>query len=379
MDPLIFSVLAASSMIKKLDAAELLKNWLASRNAAGAGQALPEVQGDKLKTRRVETLKKLNALRNRATLCITDDDLQQNVWRILIEQALAIYDAKNDQALEETLELVDESLNQVTTIVDTYAARYERLRTIRLAAIVVSVIALALIVIYLFVANNLGITTSTEVVLLGLPVPVILWSAIGSYTAILYRFSLSSDDKMPNPLAWFFSRPLTGVVMGSITYLVIKVGMMSFAPGTSTASLGAVQLMWLVAFIAGFSDRFSDNLLRSLIGKLGGDNNEDIVSMEVTTQTQKASSFAAILNFLNKGRHEQPDVAVEEKNGKKSITAGTPGATLTQANKTSPALPTIDTQPPHKNGDEPAAPVNLAQEKMVENTVTNVKVETKKD
>lgn len=379
MDPVSLSVLAASSVVKTIDATELIKNWLASRNAVGAGQALPEVQGSELKTRRVETLKKLNALRNRVTFCITDDDLRQNVWRILIEQALAIYDAKNDQALEETLELVDEGLNQVTTIVDSYAARYEHLRKIRLAAIIISVIALALIVIYLFVANNLGITTTTEVMLLGLPVPIILWSAIGSYTAILYRFSLSSDNKMPNPLAWLFSRPLTGVVMGSITYLVIKVGMMSFAPGTPTGNLGAVQLMWLVAFVAGFSDRFSDNLLRSLIGKMGGDNNGEIVSMEVTTQTQKASSFDAILNFLNKRRLEQPAGPAEENNGNKSIAAGNSGAALTQTNTTAPVLPNVDVKPPHKNGVEAAAPVGLAQGETVENTVTNVKVETKKD
>lgn len=358
MDPVTLSILAASSALKTIDATELLKNWLANRNAPGANHAVLEVHEHQLKTRRVETLKKLNALRNRVTLCVTDNELQQSLWRILIEQALAIYDAKTDQCLEETLELVDENLNQVTTIVETYAARHERVRKIRIAAIIVSVTALALIVVYLFVAQNRGITTSSEVVLLGLPVPVILWSAIGSYAAILYRFSLSTDNKMPNPLAWFFSRPLTGVIMGSITYLVIKVGMITFAPGTPTGNLGTAHLMWLVAFVAGFSDRFSDNLLRSLIGKFGGDNNGDIVTMEVTAQTQKTTSFEAIINFLNKKRAEQSYVLVEEKNTHNSITPPNTASTLAQTNTTAPVLPNVDIKPAHKNGDSAAGAEN---------------------
>ena len=362
MDPMV-SVLA--STLKTIDAIDILKSWLASRNAAGTSHTVLEVKRGDLKTRRVETLKKLNALRNRATLCISDIDLQQSLWRILIEQAFAIYDAKNDQALEETLELVDESLNQVTTIVDSYAAKYERLRKIRLAAIGVSVTALVLIVIYLFVAQKLGVTTSTEVVLLGLPVPVILWSAIGSYTAILYRFSLSTDNKMPNPLAWFFSRPLTGVIMGSITYLVIKVGMITFAPGTPTANLGTAHLMWLVAFVAGFSDRFSDNLLRSLIGKFGGDNNGDIVTMEVTAQTQKAISFDAILNLLNKRRPDQAPLPVKSESGSNSVAAENPASTLVQTNTTAPVQGNVDVniKPAHKNGDAVANPENSKGEK----------------
>jgi hypothetical protein len=60
--------------------------------------------------------------------------------------------------------------------------------------------------------------------------------------------------------------------MGTITFLVIKAGLLAITPqsGAALSTPGTTpnELMWLVAFLAGFSDRFSDGLLNTLMGNI---------------------------------------------------------------------------------------------------------------
>jgi hypothetical protein len=334
-----------------------------------SGPAIPN-EGD-AKAKRIETLKKLNMLRNRTALSVHDTTLQQKIWGLLIEQTLTIYDTKSKEALEETLDLVDENLNQIESVIDTYRDRRAKLQMARMIAVYFSSALLAGLVWFLIYAQKTGITADTEVQLLGLPVPVILWSAIGSYTAILYRFAVFGDNGITDPLRWLFSRPLMGVVMGSITYLIIRVGLMTFAPGTPTGNLGTIQLMWLVAFLAGFSDRFSDSLLRSLIGRFGGDKDGEIVSMEVTTQNQKAGSFESLLGFLGRRKQEQPAGAgIEGTAGQHPPPHGNGTKQIQQSILTKPTGEDKNTDANNNEG--------IVEGAVVEKTTTNVKIETEK-
>ncbi len=313
VDDIYQALLAGSSILAKGslandEAVEKLKAYLSRLSEARSSGPPIENEGE-VKAKRIEIMKRLNQLRSQATLYVRDAALQQKIWVLLGEQTLTIYDAKSKEALEEALDWADENLNQVESVIKTYADRKRKQRFLRMIAVYFSVVILVGFVWFLMYAQSNSISTNSVVELLGLPVPVILWSAIGSFAAILYRFSISKGDDIADPLRWLFSRPLTGVVMGSITYLIIKVGLMTFAPGTPTGNLGTVHLMWLVAFLAGFSDRFSDSLLRSLIGRFGGDKDGDIVSMEITTQNQKAGTFDSLLSSLGKKRREESNGA----------------------------------------------------------------------
>jgi len=129
-----------------------------------------------------------------------------------------------------------------------------------------------------------------------IPMPIIIWSCIGSLGAMLYRFNDSADAELADPLRWSFTRPLTGVLMGIIAYMVFKIGLLVLQPGTAPGTPGGVgasqELLWLAAFLAGFSDRFADSVLRSLAGRLGGEKHAELQSAEQTLSSTGASMKA---------------------------------------------------------------------------------------
>jgi hypothetical protein len=130
-----------------------------------------------------------------------------------------------------------------------------------------------------------GLDKNWVIPILSIPVTVILWSFIGSLAAMLYRFNQSSDTEMRNPLRWLFTRPLTGMVMGLLVYLFIKGALIVTGSTISFLTLGSQEVIWLLAFFAGFSDRFCDFVLNLIVGRLGG------LAMEPTAPSKCSRSW----------------------------------------------------------------------------------------
>jgi hypothetical protein len=101
---------------------------------------------------------------------------------------------------------------------------------------------------------------------------------MGSFASLLYRFNTSSDSELQDPLRWLITRPLIGIIIGSITYVMIQAGFLSIARESSTIKIDESGFVWLTAFIAGFSDKFSEGLLKTLVGRLGGDKDSSLVT-----------------------------------------------------------------------------------------------------
>ena len=138
----------------------------------------------------------------------------------------------------------------------------------------------ALVLVYIFIIigiivlgweSNLG---GTEMPVLGIPLAVLVWSLIGSVAAILYRFytyRIRELSQVSLEVTWLIARPLTGVIMGMASYVIIVAGLLVFGdvaqstPGTPTIR---PQLLWAVAFLAGFSDRFFEGFIHILVSKL---------------------------------------------------------------------------------------------------------------
>jgi hypothetical protein len=66
-------------------------------------------------------------------------------------------------------------------------------------------------------------------------------------------------------MRWLVTRPLVGVIMGLMMYLMLLAGLIVFTGASNNAP--NLNFYWVVAFIGGFSDTLSINLLNSLIGK----------------------------------------------------------------------------------------------------------------
>jgi hypothetical protein len=164
-----------------------------------------------------------------------------------------------------------------------------------------------------------------------IPLPVLIWSGIGSFAAILYRFNSSGDVELQDPLRWLFTRPLTGIVMGTITYFVLRIGLMSVeSPNVDT--LSSSELLWLVAFLSGFSDRFSDTLLRALIGRFSGEKLDSLVTL---SKNEAPASFPLLEALRSIGGFgvgdEQTDGTADPKGAKRR---GSPKKSLREHDET---------------------------------------------
>lgn len=111
------------------------------------------------------------------------------------------------------------------------------------------------------------LTSNTLVPLLGIPIPIVLWSALGSLANMLYRYYKQMRVRdVEQELKWVWARPLVGIVMGAVTYLVITSGLIVL--GAVTPQNQSIQLkpelLWLFAFVGGFSDRIFEGIIEKI-------------------------------------------------------------------------------------------------------------------
>jgi len=117
-------------------------------------------------------------------------------------------------------------------------------------------------------------TSTTEVPIIGVPMSILLWAAIGSLAAILYRFYTRQRGRITKEIRWLIARPVIGIVMGALSYLAIVSGLFIFGTATGTANPGATiarpQLLWMLAFLGGFSDKVFEAVVNAVVSRLSG-------------------------------------------------------------------------------------------------------------
>src|SRR5262249_39555443 len=64
-----------------------------------------------------------------------------------------------------------------------------------------------------------------RVPLIGIPWPVLVWSLIGSFAAMIYRFNKNPIYDFGDAVKWMLTRPVQGVVLGAAFYLVVVSGL----------------------------------------------------------------------------------------------------------------------------------------------------------
>jgi len=190
--------------------------------------------------------------------------------------------------------------------------------------------------------------------------------------AMLYRFNTSADAELADPLRWCFTRPLTGILMGIIEYMVFKVGILVLQPASDAVSAahgsgGAPQeLLWLAAFLAGFSDRFADSVLRSLAGRLGGDRQGDLVVTDrPSSTTVTLNSIAERLGIVRTPTQTAVGPALPSHNV--AAHHGPPTNTQRTAKPEPEGTPKADT-PRTDGADAGASPINANEPSVVHNS-----------
>ncbi len=96
--------------------------------------------------------------------------------------------------------------------------------------------------------------------LLNIPWPVVFWSFIGSFAAMIYRFNRQPIYEFGNVLKWTITRLVQGIVLGSAFYLILVSGL-----SLLTSEKITTEVILILSFLVGFSDRFADSVFNTLI------------------------------------------------------------------------------------------------------------------
>lgn len=119
------------------------------------------------------------------------------------------------------------------------------------------------------------------VIILGVPLSVLVWGAGGSLAAILYRFYKTPQSERVQwgyEFRWLLARPLIGIIMAAVAYVALFAGVFVLegaATGMETAAgVRRPELFYVVAFLAGFSDKFYEGIIELLTSRVGSPKTE---------------------------------------------------------------------------------------------------------
>ena len=157
--------------------------------------------------------------------------------------------------------------------------------------------AIAIMVVYvaaLVFAARIDFVSPNPRYLFGVPQSVILWGAAGSLAAILYRFYTEQGQiRFATEFRWLIARPIIGIIMGGVVYIALNSGLVLLtnsnaaqtAAGAATNSAININSFWIVAFLAGFSDKFYLGVIDLLVARTV--KSEEVSQNTVVTQIER--------------------------------------------------------------------------------------------
>lgn len=148
---------------------------------------------------------------------------------------------------------------------------------------------------------NLGNTSLDQLKtpLLGIPFPVIIWSLIGSFAAVIHRFNRQPIHDFDDAVKWMLTRPVQGVVLGSAFYLVLISGLFlltSGDPSTQASSPVKDEVILVLSFLIGFSDRFVDSVFNALVDRYSSEKKHTepkVTDESIEKQSSRSSEPSA--------------------------------------------------------------------------------------
>lgn len=130
------------------------------------------------------------------------------------------------------------------------------------------------------------------VIILGVPLSVLVWGAGGSLAAILYRFYKTPQTERVQwgyEFRWLLARPLIGIIMAAVAYVALFAGVFVLegaATGMETAAgVQRPELFYVIAFLAGFSDKFYEGIIELLTSRVASPKTETANGTNTTTTT----------------------------------------------------------------------------------------------
>ncbi len=105
-----------------------------------------------------------------------------------------------------------------------------------------------------------------------IPISVMIWSFIGSFAATVLRFNRRPVYQFNDPWKWMLTRHAQGIILSSAFYLVLISGLFLISDGTDgDPSHIKTEVILILSFLIGFSDRFVDHVFNTLLKRYTGD------------------------------------------------------------------------------------------------------------
>ncbi len=140
--------------------------------------------------------------------------------------------------------------------------------------------ALLILAVWMHGAFNLTFVPAFRI-----PYSILIWGAAGSIAAILYQLYKEDEEEfssasLTQKKRWLAARPAIGIIMSGVTYLALYAGLdlLGGTPTISAADLEEIGVMapfWIIAFLAGFTDRFYESVINSMLSKFATSSEGD--------------------------------------------------------------------------------------------------------
>ncbi|MCO5190933.1 MAG: hypothetical protein M9928_15840 [Anaerolineae bacterium] len=164
----------------------------------------------------------------------------------------------------------DAAIQSAKRVIALHKQEQDEQRSWRIYAILIMVVYILLaILLALHPAARVTLDHESKHTTYGVPLRVMFWAGIGSLAAILYRFyTLREVIRFDIEVRWLIARPLIGIIMGSMAYLALAAGLILVSSeSTSTNPAIRPEIALIVAFLAGFSDRFYEGIVDLLTAR----------------------------------------------------------------------------------------------------------------
>jgi hypothetical protein len=193
------------------------------------------------------------------------------------------------------LSIVQSYLNSLSELVSREEREQKEERYWQYAAIAIMVVYVGALVF----AARIDFVSPTPQYLFGVPQSVILWGAAGSLAAILYRFYTEQGQiRFATEFRWLIARPIIGIIMGGVVYIALNSGLVLLTSSNTVQSGAAasppinINSFWIVAFLAGFSDKFYLGVIDLLVARTV--KSEEVNKNTVVTQIERIPESAKL-------------------------------------------------------------------------------------
>ena len=100
-------------------------------------------------------------------------------------------------------------------------------------------------------------------------ISVLIWSLLGSVASMVLQFNKEPLNNFGEAVKWLITRPTQGVIFGAAIYLVLVAGQFFFSGNAEQNGIieKNSEIILLIAFLVGFSDRLALSVFNTLIDK----------------------------------------------------------------------------------------------------------------